>query len=521
MRITIPLDERSVVPLFKQLAAGLRDMIARGDLTAGTKLPSSRELSEALGVSRSTVTKAYDVLIRSEFIISQPASGTFVLDQSENSRLDSLPTESAARQKSGCQMPTSAGSAKNATGLVPGMSAVAASAEKATVALKSPQLSDYGERICQSPEVEPSDVELFEALNFSAPHLGQLPVARWTDMLVKASRNRELDQSMYLSSELGHEPLRQALAAYLKRARGVRTIPERIAIFSGTQSALDLVCRIILNPGDEAAVENPGFPGARRTFAAYGATILPIPVDSEGILVEHLFKARPQPKVVYVTPGHHDPTGTVLSGSRRLRLLEWARQSNAWIIEDDFDSEYRYGEKPLPGLQSLDQFDCVIYLSAFWKVMFPLLHMGFVVVPERLLATLKRAKSLSERDFHFIEHAAFTDFINEGHLEKHIRKTKATYAKRRETLIREINRELGTVLSVYPIGAGTHLLVRFHCPRSDQELLALAKKAELPIVSTEAYYLQGAKTGEFLLPFAHLEEESITSGIKRFAVSLH
>ncbi len=457
-------------------------MIYRGDVAPGQKLPSERELAESLGVARLTVSKAYEELAREEFVVSSQASGTFVRAR----KRFSIEPHSIqfARQR------------------------------------REPLLSQYGRRICSPDAIEPVDVEICPELNYSAAHPEQLPLSKWKDHLVRASRSRELTQSSYLTDVLGYEPLRRAIANYLNRARGVRCTAEQLVLFSGAQPALDLISRILLDPGDIAAVENPGFPGARRTFASYGATILPVETDEGGMVVDYLIAAKPAPKIVYLTPGHHDPLGYSLSDARRRKLLQWAQDTNAFIVEDDFDGEYRYGTRRAVSLQSVDQWQSVIYISTFWKVMFPVLRLGFLVVPPQLLGVVRRAKSLVDRDFHFIEHEAFANFINEGDLERHISKTKRVYARRRETLIAQFNKAMPAGAGIDAAGAGTHLILRLNLPVEDDSVLSLAKAAGLPLVSSAPYYAGAPRKGEFLLPFAHIDEESMRASMAVFARSL-
>jgi len=300
----------------------------------------------------------------------------------------------------------------------------------------------------------------------------------------------------------------------------MRCTYEQVVIFSSSQAALDLLSRIILEAGDSAVVENPGFPGARRTFASYGARLCPVAVDGDGLVLDFLFRSGLKPKVLYATPSHHDPSGAALSTARRKNLLNWAGDNGVWIIEDDFDSEYRYSEKPMPSLQSLDEGENVIYISAFWKIMFPVLRLGFAVVPVRLLPVVRRAKSLVDRDFHFIEHEAFAHFVNEGHLERHIRRTRRIYANRREALVGILNQRLGPLIKIPAVGAGTHLLVKFDSSLTEKQVAEAASASGLPMVSTRPYYLCDPNPNEMLIPFAHIDENQIESGVERFAGSL-
>lgn len=484
MEIAVQLDVHSDIPLYKQLVEGMRSMISSGQLVSGQKLPSSRELAKTLAISRFTASKAYEELIRQGCLETQPASGTFVC--------------------------------ATALHALAGGSLRQSIETDATVPVG--QLSQYGFRVLNSEEIEGPEVELFSELNYSAPGPAQLPQARWQEMLVKASRTRLSDS--YIGDVLGHEGLRRALAAYLGRNRGMRCSPEQIAIFPAVQPGLDMLSRIILDEGDLTAVENPGFPGARRTFASCGARVHPVPVDSEGLQVEHLIAEKLRPKIIYVTPSHHDPSGAVLSAARRKNLLAFAHEQQSWIIEDDFDSQFRYGEKPTLALQGMDENESVIFICAFWKIMFPLLRIGFAVLPPRLVPVIRRAKALVDRDYLSVEHEALMHFINEGHLERHIGKIRGIYTDRRQTLIKGLNENLPSLARIDVAGSGTHLFVRFDSKLDEDFILHCAADAGLPMVSTGPYYVGEHRKNEMLMPFAHLDKHDISAAVEKFGHAL-
>jgi GntR family transcriptional regulator/MocR family aminotransferase len=488
MRIVLSLDEQGKIPLYRQVIDGIIAMIERGELSPGAKLPSTRELAEDLAISRFTTSKAYDELSRQGYIDTSSSVGSFV----------SLKRRALDRVAVAPLGPV----------------------DDDEVELDALRLSDYGERIMTSCAIEPSAVELFEELNFSAPDSDLLPAAKWHELLVKCSKERDFNVLRKPGDVFGHRALRDSLVDYLARVRGIRCSAEQICIFSGAQSALDLLSCLLINEGDRALVENPGFPGARRLIAAYGGSVEPVPVDSQGLVVEYLAEKRLQGKFIYVTPAHHDPTGAVMSPARREALLAWARRNSVWVLEDDFDSEFRYSEKPLPTLQSQDRDQLVIYLSSFWKIMFPVLSLGFVVLPPRLVAVVRKAKSLAERDFHFIEHEAMAQFISEGHLERHVRRTRATYARRRESLIGHLNQRLPGKVRISPVSAGTHLMVHFEPEFQEDLILSAARQSGLPMVSTGAYYCGSPNERELLIPFAHVAETEIEQAIERFSEAI-
>ncbi len=363
-------------------------------------------------------------------------------------------------------------------------------------------------------------MELFAELNYGAPTVDQLPLTRWKEMLYRATRFQDGNMLAYHSDPFGYMPLREAIANYLIRSRSVNCTPDRIAIFSGAQGALDLVGRLLIDDGDAVALENPGFPGARRSMLTHGAEIVPIPVDGQGMIVEHLQSINERIKLVYVTPSHHDPTGVVLSLPRRIALLDWAKRTNAFIIEDDYDSEYRYGDKPMPSLQGLDESDCTIYLSTFWKVLYPVVRIGYIVLPRRMVRLMGRAKALIERDFPLLEQKALADFIDEGHLERHIKRTRVFYAKRRAALVQAVTKQFGKRIYISPVTAGMHLLVRFGEGFETEKVLAAARDAKVSLVSTSHHYVAHQRDGEYLMGFAHLPEENIHETVQKFANNL-
>ncbi len=486
MHLGLFLDENSTVPIYKQLAQRIEQRILAGELEPGFKLPSSRALAESLVVSRCTASKAYELLELRGLITSSPAVGTFVSQ--------TLPNGSEIKDRDQRPAPI-----KRVWTAVPH------------------RLSGYGCHIMSSETIEPADAELFPELNYCAPAAGQLPLLKWQEALVRASRTRSLESAAYRADALGSERLRKALAAYVLRTRGIRCSHDQIALFSGAQAALDLMSRLLINPGDVTAVENPGFPGVRRTFASHGACVTPVAVDKHGLMVGELNRLEPGASLVYITPSHHDPTGAVLSPARRDQLLRWAQSSQSLIIEDDFDCEYRYTDSPVPALYASDDTGCVIYLSSFWKVMFPVLQLGFVILPPQLVAAVKRAKSLIERDFHSVEHEALAQFIEEGHLERHIRRTRATYARRRLELIAQLNSHLGSEVKISPVSAGTHLLVHIDTTLPEDQILNLASRAGLSMVSTRPYYAANPTTREVLIPFAHVDESHLAIAVERFS----
>ncbi|MBX9951936.1 MAG: PLP-dependent aminotransferase family protein [Candidatus Obscuribacterales bacterium] len=488
MDFVLTLTQDSRQPVYKQVSEALKLAILGGRLKPGEKLPSTRDLADSMNVSRFTVIRSYEELSAQGYIQTTSGSGTFV-NKEIPGHLDDLKNKEQQR-------------------------------EPVEAVLSSAALSVYGERVMTCEEIEDAHVELFAELNYGAPTVDQLPLTRWKEMLYRATRFQDGNMLAYHSDAFGYMPLREAICNYLIRSRSVNCTPDRVAIFSGAQGALDLMGRLLIDNGDAVALENPGFPGARRSMLTHGAEIIPIPVDGQGMIVEHLQSLNHRLKLAYVTPSHHDPTGVVLSLPRRIALLDWAARTDSFIIEDDYDSEYRYGDKPMPSLQGLDENDCTIYLSTFWKVLYPVVRIGFVVLPRRLVRVVGRAKALIERDFPLLEQKALADFIDEGHLERHIKRTRVFYAKRRAALVQAVTKQFGKRIYISPVTAGMHLLVRFGEGFEEEKVLAAARNAEVSLVSTSHHYVVNSRPGEYLMGFAHLPEENIHDTVQKFASNL-
>lgn len=443
-------------------------------------MPSVRDLAAGLQISRATVLKAFDDLQKQKYITSVAGSGTFVCDP--------LPGESFEDEHP-----------------------VDVVSESHPI-----ELSQYGRRVLETAGFQRRRLEQLGQIQYCGPPLELTPLTKWRQLLVRHCKLKALSHLAHAREPLGYPPLRDALAAYLNRARGVKYSPELLVIFASQQFKLEIPARLIIDSGDLIAIEEPGYPDARMSLGSHGAKFLNVPLDQEGLDVSYLEKISQPVKCVYVTPSHQDPTGIVMSLERRKRLLEWARKSNTLIIEDDYDSEYRYGHDPLPSLHGLDQADNVIYISSLWKVLFPMVRMGFLVLPRRLLRPVLLAKLQTERNLPLLEQFALTDFINDGHLEKHIRHTSVIYAKRRNSLMKALAKYGQDCVELPFETAGLHLLIQVKSRHSDRRLIEEARRWNLSLMSTELYYSEVSEEGEFLMPFAHLDEKSLDENVRRW-----
>lgn len=481
MDFALFLEQKPGVPLYRTLASAIKNWIEEGRLKPGEFLPSSRELSRLLGVSRVTVVRSYDNLIAQGYLNATTGRGTRVAE--------SLPQLVIDAHQS-------------------------ASSRSLQIIDRSPRLSSYAERLLRSGHVRSGAADMPE-LNYGAPPSEHLPIQKWREILLRHTRSKDDHASLFESGEpFGYRPLREAIAGYLNRSRGLNCEARQIAVFSNAQIALHLTAQVLLNEGDTVVVENPGFPDARANFIAAGAELVHVDVDEMGMRVEEI-DAVTNARLVYISPSHQDPTGCSLNANRRDQLLCWASSRDAFIVEDDYGAEYRYGGKPVPALKGSDRDDRVIYLSSFWKVLFPILPIGYMVVPHCLIPAASRAKELMERTFPIVEQLALTDFINEGYLERHLRRTRQVYERRRQALIFALTTCFGNRISIFKQNSGTSVLVTFNSELSDDQLLSCAVEAEVPMVSTNDYYIEKERKGEFLIGYAAVDGELISEKIER------
>ncbi|GAP99667.1 MocR-like pyridoxine biosynthesis transcription factor PdxR [Leptolyngbya sp. NIES-2104] len=482
MELTLHLNYDSAIPLHQQVYAGIRVAILACRLLPGQRVPSTRSLSRSLNISRTTITQSYEQLLTEGYLEAKHGSGTFVCRQ--------LPDELL-----------------HAETIVP----------NANPTSSSIKLSCYANYLAETPFALQPEPTVEISFRYGRPALKQFPIALWRKLLSQRCQS-DFQWLDYALDPQGYYPLRAAIAQYLSRARAVQCQPEQIVITNGTQQALDLILRVLLEPGDAIALEDPGYLSARKVFLSHRAKLLPIPVDQSGLLVEKLAHlATDQVRLVYVTPSHQFPTGATLSLARRLELLSWANQARVLILEDDYDSEYRYGDRPIPALQGLDNSGSVLYIGTFSKVLFPSLRIGYLVLPPQLVPLIAHAKWLSDRQIPTLEQQVLTDFIEEGHLESHIRKMRAHYDRARQILVQALRSHFGEQIEILGEKAGIHVMVRFSLSISDTEILHRAEAVSVGIMPAAPHYLVNGGEGEFILGYGELDETAIAEGIHRLA----
>jgi GntR family transcriptional regulator/MocR family aminotransferase len=475
----------------------LRRDILGGRLRPGERLPSSRALARSLRVSRTTVVLAYEQLLAEGYLETRPASGTFV------SRV--LPEE---------------GPRPNVQS--PGPEVPAARPEVGRETL-DPGLSRWGARLLEAGRAAPETGARRLPYDFrpGRPDWTAFPRGLWRRLAARRWAGASDELASY-GDPAGYRPLREAIAAHLARSRAVRCSVDQVVVVNGSQQAADLLARVWLDPGDAAAVEDPGYPEAALALRAYGVYVLPTPVDGDGLVVERLPRpADPQaPRLVYVTPSHQFPTGTVLSLGRRLALLEWAAARGALVVEDDYDSEFRYEGRPLESLQGLDTTGLVAYVGSFSTALFPPLRVGYAVLPLRLVEPFVAAKWLADRQTATIEQQVLADFIAEGHFARHLRRMGRLYRERRDILLDALRRHLAETVQPGGTGAGLHL-VGWLSPELDEDAVAAAAAASgVGVYPLGRFRLRGGGRPGLLLGYAALDERQIHEGVRRLADGL-
>ncbi|HEV2663019.1 MAG TPA: PLP-dependent aminotransferase family protein, partial [Ktedonobacteraceae bacterium] len=351
------------------------------------------------------------------------------------------------------------------------------------------------------------------------PDAASFPYEIWARLVSKHARHSLQAVSFYQDAQ-GYVPLREAIATHIGITRGVHCSPEQIILTAGSQGALDLVARVMLDPGDLTWIEEPGYVRAREALLAAGATLIPVPVDQEGIDVKAGRQLCPTARLAIVTPSHQFPTGVTMSLSRRLALLEWARKAQSWIVEDDYDSEYRFSGRPLEALQGLDNARRVIYIGTFSKVLFPSLRLGYLVAPTELLTGLIAMRRVIDTHLPLLEQMALADFIAEGHFARHLRKMRVLYLERRNALIKALKRELGDMLDVVVPAAGMHLVAWLPEGMSGQTVAQQALAHGLRIQSISQGSLRPLQRDGLLFGFASASPEELHAGVKTLALAL-
>ena len=457
----LALDRRRATPLHRQVYQAYRDAIVDRRLHAGQRLPSTRGLAAELRVSRIPVLNAFEQLLAEGYVESRVGSGTFVAGS-----LPGGPPASARRPASGAApRPRPRRVARLPIRRQP-----------------EPWLGGWG------------------AFRVSQPALDEFPLRVWSRLLARHARDQRRRLLSY-GDPLGHRPFREVLASYLRTARSVRCEADQVMVVSGSQQALAIAARVLLEPGSPVWVEEPGYAGAWDALRMAGARLVPVPVDGEGLDVRAGLGLSPRARAAYVTPSHQYPLGSTLSATRRFQLLEWAARAGAWVIEDDYDSEYRYESQPICSLQGLDRAARVIYVGTLSKVLFPALRIGYLVLPPDLVARFALVREAGDLFPPTLPQAALADFIGEGHFARHLRRMRALYRERRTALVDALEQEAGDALRVVGGEAGLHLVATLPKGRADRPASLRAAGEGLWTMPLSSCYLQDASLRGFVLGF--------------------
>jgi GntR family transcriptional regulator/MocR family aminotransferase len=479
----LTLDPDGEEPLHRQLYDGLRLAVLSGGLPAGTRLASTRTMARELGVSRNTVMSAFNQLLAEGYLQGKVGSGTYVTR--------TLPDETL-RARTIPDRPQSVARGRG--------------------------ISARGQQLIATP-VSAARTGAPTAFRPGLPAIDEFPLELWSRIVARKWRDATLDLLSY-GDPAGYYPLREAIAGHLAVSRSVRCQPEQVVVLSGSQQALDLAARLLLDPGDQVWLEDPGYKGAHAALAAAGADIVSVPLDHEGLDVAEGVRRAPKASLVYITPSHQFPLGVTMSLSRRLALLEWARDAGAWIIEDDYDSEFRYAGRPLAALQGLDSDGRVIYMGTFSKVMLPSLRIGYLVLPTDIAESFIAARAVSDRHSPSVDQAALAEFITQGHFERHIRRMRMLYADRQAALLHAADRKLGGMLDLEPHPAGMQLPAFLPKGADDVALSALARERHVEAQPLSAYYREEPARPGFFLGYSGVPERAIRAAVVRLADAL-
>ena len=506
MLTTLTLDHTSDQPLYRQLYDGVRRMILSKQLKPGMRLPSIRVLVRELSISRNTVLNAFEQLIAEGYLEAKHGSGTYVTQLLP----DEIVSPSTGSNISSFQRRTGPLLSQRGAQLV-----------------TAPQMPVFSAPVrSEKPRAEKPRAEKPRAFLATIPDLDLFPHAIWERLLTKCWRRASYADLLSCGERAGYRPLREAIAAYLGTARGVQCTADQVIIVAGSQQGIDLSARLLLDPGDGVWLADPGYLGAYGAFVGAGAQIHSLPVDDEGMDVALGIANHPQARLAFVMPSHQFPLGVTMSLKRRLTLLEWADHADAWILEDDYDSEYRYVGRPLAALQGLDKTGRVIYLGTFSKVLFPGLRLGYVVVPPELVDPFTASLFFATQQPPILEQMVMADFISEGHFARHIRRTRTRYAERQAMLVESAQRELAGLLDVRSAESGMHLLGWLSDDFlarniSDKEVTDHLAEHQIDTIPLSTYCFGSGSGGALLLGYTALNEQQIRHGVQTLADALY
>lgn len=475
-------DKNNEIPLYRQIYERIQTAILNGKFSSRMRLPSSRDLAKQLGVSRITVVNAYEQLLAEGYLEGKIGAGTFVASQ--------IPEDLLQISKS---------EGKN---------------KSANISPENVKISAFAKRLTETQ----SKISRFQSSPNPLPFkngltaVSEFPFNIWEKIATSVYRRSRYKISGY-GEAAGYRPLREAVAAHFAASRGVHCDVEQIFITNGAQQALDLIGRILLEADDKVWIEDPCYQEAFGVFYSNGAQIIPVSVDAEGFDLAEAKRQSDAAKLVYITPSHQYPTGVTMSLARRLSLLEWARTNQAWIIEDDYNSEFRYAGRPLASLQNLDNFGRVIYVGTFSKTIFPALRLGCLIVPKNLIEIFTAARALCDCHSPIFEQAILADFISEGHFARHLRRMRTLYEKRQHFLVAEAEKNLSEFLKISKAQSGMHLIGWLAEGLDEKQVAAKAFEKGLNLTPLSSYCITNKLPPGVILGYTGFDEKQIRQGI--------
>lgn len=470
----IPIDRDLDTPLHRQVYAGFRDAILSGGLAPGQQVPSSRALALDLGISRFPVLDAYSQLSAEGYFESRVGAGTFVAASLWSHR-------------------------KQTT--------------------RPLEISRGGRAVSKRVQLFPHFEDAawrhgWGAFAVHQPAIDRFPFEVWSKLVARHSRSPRF-HAFHQIDPLGLRPFREALCTYLSTARAVRCNPDQIMVVSGSQQALDITARVLLNSGDRVWIEEPCYSLVRSILRGSGCHIVPVPVDEEGMRVSHGLKHAGKARAAFVTPSHQYPLGVTMSLSRRLQLLAWAERSSAWVVEDDYDSEFRFESQPIASLQGLDAAGRVIYIGTFSKVLFPSIRLGYIVIPPDLVEHFVTVRFAMDIFPPYLFQEVLTDFMSAGHFARHIRRMRSLYKARRTALVEGLRAEFGDFLEIHGSEAGMHLSVTLPEGYLDSKIAKMAAEEKLWLWPLSHCWTGSRGRHGFILGFGNTPEEKMRSGVAR------
>lgn len=468
-------------PAYRQLYERIREAILGGQLKPGARLPASRQMAAEAGVSRNTVLAAFEQLHAEGYLEARRGSGTYVARVLPEEML----TADQAIRADVAGAPTPGGLSRRGCAI----------AESARMPL--PAVTGVPARVT--------------AFQIGLPALDEFPVEVWTRAYAACMR-RSARELMRYDDAAGYRPLREAIATHVATSRGIRCTADQVVVVSGSQQALEFCARMLLDPGDAAWIEDPGYLGARAALISAGARLVPVPVDDKGLNVAQGGQREPRARLAIVTPSHQFPLGCTMSLERRIALIDWAARAGSWVVEDDYDSEFHYQGRPLAALQAIDQHQRVIYVGTFSKAMFPGLRLGYLIAPAELVDAFTAAHLSTDMHAHLIDQAVLAEFIQDGHLPRHLRRMRVLYRERQQLLIAEAGRLRGR-LRIERSDGGLHVVGWLAEHLDDQAVALSLAEHSVHAWPLSSHCLEHHHPPALLFGYAGTTEQDIRTGI--------